>query len=105
MDLGDGISATDLARAWEGIPELRRRAQLHQLASSLYLWGPFEFTTEVRVDDSGVVTRNTLTDNEVLVTVTLSHVGTRVGIKTLEVHLGSLYDLMRITVPGSLRAQ
>ena len=28
-------SATDLARAWESVPELRRRAQRHELVSSL----------------------------------------------------------------------
>ena len=32
---GDDISATDLARAWEGVPELRRRAQLLQLVARL----------------------------------------------------------------------
>lgn len=29
-------STTDLARAWESVPELRRRAQRHELVSSLY---------------------------------------------------------------------
>ena len=62
------------------------------------------FRTEVRTDETGIVTRKTLMDNEALTTLTLNHVGTRVGIRTLEVHIQSVYDLMRINVPGGLHA-
>ena len=57
---------------------------------------------EVRLDDAGEVSRMTLIENEVVVTITLSHVGTRVSVKTLELHIQSLYDLMGISVPSSL---
>lgn len=60
--------------------------------------------SKVQFDDSNSITRATLVQNEKLVTLALEHVGTRVSVRTLEVHVQSLYSLMEVNVPGHLVA-
>ena len=57
--------------------------------------GNLSFPAQVRLDDRGNVARNALIEKEILVTLTLSHVGTKVAIKMLDLHLQSLFVLMR----------
>ena len=57
---------------------------------------------EVQFTDTQTITRSTLVDNEHLVTLALTHLGTRVSVKTLDVHIQSMYDLMQINVPRDL---
>ena len=57
---------------------------------------------EVLFTDTQSITRSTLVDNEHLVTLALTHLGTRVSVKTLDVHVQSMYDLMQINVPRDL---
>ena len=40
-----------------------------------------------------------MVQNELVVTHTLNHLGTRVGVATLEVHVESFYALMNIPIP------
>ena len=51
------------------------------------------------MSDNKMVTRGELVDNEELVTKALSHLGCRVSVKVLEVHVASLYELMSLNVP------
>lgn len=48
---------------------------------------------------NNMITRHALVENEDLVTKALTHLGTRVSVKVLEVHVQSLYELMGINVP------
>lgn len=57
---------------------------------------------EVHFSDSQIINRSTLVENEHLVTLALTHLGTRVSVKTLDVHIQSLYELMQINVPRDL---
>lgn len=40
-------------------------------------------------------------ENELVLTLLLQHLGSRVAVKTLEVHVRSFYDLLQINVPGA----
>ena len=56
---------------------------------------------QVQFQEKNLISRETLVKNEALVTITLSHLGTRVCVRSLEVHIQALYDLMQIVVPRS----
>jgi hypothetical protein len=57
----------------------------------LYLWGMV--CTEVKVQGN-CVTRDALVNNERVLTHTINHVGSRVSVDVLYLHLSSLYDFM-----------
>ena len=42
------------------------------------------------------ITRATVVQNESLLRLTLTHLGTRVTVPTLEFHIGSFYDLLHV---------
>ena len=46
------------------------------------------------------VTREALVENEKVLAITMEHVGTRVGVDTLALHVRSLYELMGVLVNG-----
>ena len=48
------------------------------------------------------INRDSLTQNEKLIIQTLNHLGTRVCVQTLEVHIESFYCLMNIPVPRDM---
>ena len=47
------------------------------------------------------INRETVAHNKVLVSLTLSHLGSRVTVGTLELHVRAFYDLMRLNASGS----
>ena len=112
-------STTDLARAWEATHELRRRAQMLQLASRPFFQRAVEKTciktlhavviyvnkdmlvAKVQFKEGNIINRDTLVHNEQLLTECLSHLGTRVSIRTLELHIRSCYDFMKIPVSSA----
>lgn len=55
-------------------------------------------STKVQFDDKAGVNRETVAQNRMLVTLTLQHLGTRMTIGVLEMHIQSFYDLMNINV-------
>lgn len=59
---------------------------------------------EVKFGNDGIL-RTTLVENEVALTHLLKHLGPRVAVKTLEVHVRGFYDLLQINVPGGLHEQ
>ncbi|CAK9021625.1 Uncharacterized protein SCF082_LOCUS15424 [Durusdinium trenchii] len=91
MDVDEDFkSATDLARAWEGIPHLRRRGSQLRV---------------VLVHFDKKINRDTVVENEQLINMTMRHLGTRVTISNLELHLRSFYDLMSVNIPCHIIGQ
>lgn len=48
------------------------------------------------------ITRDSIKDNVRLLTVAGNHLGLRVGVRTCQVHVAALYDLMKINCPGQV---
>lgn len=92
------VSATDLARDWESIPDLRRRGYGLQLVSRL-VFPKVPFATEVQFVDK--IGRAAVVENEHILRLTLTHLGTRVTVPTLEFHIKSFYELLHVN-PGGL---
>lgn len=57
---------------------------------------------EVQFGEMQIINRETLVQNEVLITIALTHLGTRVSIRSLEIHIRATYDLMTLAVPSAL---
>lgn len=115
MDEPFARSATDLARAWESCDGLRRRGHMLQLVTcfalvidNIYSFDAFDeeiarhrvqhigFPAKVQFDQRAGINRETVAQNSQLVSLTLKHIGSRVTVNTLEVHIQSFYDLMHI---------
>ncbi len=56
---------------------------------------------EVKFGDEKTISRDTCCENEQVLTLCLKHLGTRVCVNNLDVHITSLYDLMKISIPRS----
>lgn len=93
--------ATDLANAWEGDAIVRANAR-RQMAVSCPLSCLFLSSKVIREGD--VVTRDCLVMNERFLTHTICHLGSRVGLDVLQLHLTALYELMETPTPRALEA-
>lgn len=114
MDLED--RGTGLAKAWEKDAEIRRRiaagklvTRLHIIAciNMLTIWAYCNrsavLMTEVKTTPNGTVDRTALELNERLIVPAILHLGSRVGVDTLELHVASLYnDVVQIAISGIL---
>ena len=112
---GDFVSGTDLARAWEGVPSVRRRAAVYKLAHSAanmsyyivhgrkcMLSGAVSSKlSKVRLPVSGMVDREAIKLNEDLLELVIQHLGTRVSVDTLDFHIQSMYGIMRMSLSGT----
>lgn len=56
---------------------------------------------EVKFADEKSISRETCCQNEILLTIALKHLGTRVCVNALEFHIASLYELMTISIPSA----
>ena len=54
---------------------------------------------KVTFDREDAINRDTCVKNEYALTLALKHLGTRVCVQTLEVHIESFYCLMNIPIP------
>ncbi len=54
---------------------------------------------QVHFASKDAINRDTCVENEVLLSHTLKHLGTRVSVQTLEVHIESCYCLQSIAIP------
>lgn len=103
---------TDLARAWEAEPELRRKAQKLELVRGLLasckracvtldaLINPF---LHAKVQSTGrSVCRDTICQNDKAVLHACRLVGSHVAVQTLEVHIKALYDYMKLGIESHL---
>ncbi|CAE7895063.1 unnamed protein product, partial [Symbiodinium microadriaticum] len=113
---GDFVSGTDLARAWEGVPSVRRRAAVYKLAHSAanmsyyivhgrkcMLSGAVSSKlSKVRLPVSGMVDREAIKLNEDLLELVIQHLGTRVSVDTLDFHIQSMYGIMRMSLSGDV---
>lgn len=57
---------------------------------------------QVQFTDRDRINRDSLVENEQLLVITLEHMGSRVSVQTLIVHIESFYAWMRIPVPRDL---
>ena len=56
---------------------------------------------KVQFDPKHGINRENVAHNKVLVSLALSHLGTRVTVNTLELHIRAFYDLMRLNASGT----
>ena len=54
---------------------------------------------EVKFGNDGIL-RQSIVDNELVLMHALSHLGSRIAVKTLDVHVKAFYDLLQVNVPG-----
>jgi hypothetical protein len=57
---------------------------------------------KVQYDELTGINRDTVSQNRELVSLTLKHLGTRMAVSTLEVHIRAFYDLMHLNVGSTL---
>ena len=60
------------------------------------------FLAKVQFDPKVGVNRGTVIDNHHVVNLTLKHLGTRVTVSALELHIRAFYDLMHLNPGGAL---
>ena len=103
--------ATDLARKWESQPALRRRAADNTLVTGLHSSAPAcvsicilavnMYLASQVIATGASVTRDTLEKNALAAVIAIEELGYRVSVGTLEFHIASMYELMKLPLPGS----
>ena len=108
----DSLAAmiTDLARAWEADETVRASGRKLQIASWFRLcFHASRYSKAHRplsevATNGHVVTRDALVKNSKVLILTIQHLGPRVGVPTLNLHLKSFYELIGVPVDGGLKS-
>lgn len=94
------VCASELARAWEKVEPIRRKAQNLQLARAPRLRTCASCAEVTSVGK--VLTRESLKSNSQVIELAVKYLGLRVSVPCCQIHVAALYELMSINCPSNL---